>query len=65
MTLCDTISLVSKTKTTDPDGYETTTETLTTVFQSTLPSRGATANFHKILTENCEVCAKNLSFSHF
>lgn len=31
MTLCDTISLVSKTKTTDPDGYETTTETLTTV----------------------------------
>ena len=31
MTLCDTISLVSMTKTTDTDGYETTTETLTTV----------------------------------
>ena len=31
MTLCDTISLVSMTKITDTDGYETTTETLTEV----------------------------------
>ena len=31
MTLCDTIGLVSMTKTTDADGYDTTTETLTTV----------------------------------
>ena len=31
MTLNDTISLVSMTKTTDTDGYETTTETLTEV----------------------------------
>ena len=31
MTLCDTISLVSMTRTTDTDGYETTTETLTEV----------------------------------
>ena len=31
MTLCDTISLVNVVKTTDTDGYDTTTETLTTV----------------------------------
>ena len=31
MTLCDTISLVNVIKTTDADGYDTTTETLTTV----------------------------------
>ena len=31
MTLCDTISLVSTAKITDADGYDTTTETLTTV----------------------------------
>ena len=31
MTLCDTISLVNVVKTTDADGYDTTTETLTTV----------------------------------
>ena len=31
MTLCDTISLVSMTKTTDADGYDTITETLTDV----------------------------------
>ena len=31
MTLCDTISLVNVVKTTDADGYETTTETLTEV----------------------------------
>ena len=31
MTLCDAISLVSMTRTTDTDGYETTTETLTEV----------------------------------
>ena len=31
MTLCDTISLVNVVKTTDEDGYDTTTETLTTV----------------------------------
>jgi hypothetical protein len=31
MTLCDTISLVNVVKTTDADGYDTTTETLTEV----------------------------------
>ena len=31
MTLCDTISLVNAIKTTDADGYDTTTETLATV----------------------------------
>ena len=31
MTLCDTISLVNAIKTTDADGYDTTTETLTDV----------------------------------
>ena len=31
MTLCDTISLVNVVKTTDADGYDNTTETLTTV----------------------------------
>ena len=30
MTLCDTISLVNVVKTTDPDGYDTVIETLTT-----------------------------------
>ena len=31
MTLFDTINLVNVVKTTDPDGYDTVTETLTTV----------------------------------
>ena len=31
MTLCDTINLVNMVKTTDADGYDTVTETITTV----------------------------------